>query len=127
VPLSSFFEFRGPPAIDGLVVRRSPRKKVVLSHIGLLYELLTPDLKRKLTMIQTSVPPRFDNRERPFQHEGDECLLITDGQLDVFVGKQNFTLEAGDSITYDSGKPHWWHNRGSAKVELIGAITPSVF
>jgi transcriptional regulator with XRE-family HTH domain len=127
MPLSSFFEFRGPAAIHGLVVRRSRRKKLVLPHLGLVYELLTPDLKRALTMVRTVVPPGFDNRERPFQHAGDECLLIVGGQLEVFVGREHFQLKEGDSITYDSGQQHWWHNRSPGKVEIIGALSPPVF
>lgn len=127
MPLSSFFEFRGPIAIHGMVVRQSRRKKISLPHLGLVYELLTPDLKRSLTMIRTLLPPRFDNRERPFQHDGDECLLIVQGQLEIFVGREHFQLKTGDSITYDSGQPHHWWNRGHDRVEIIGAVSPPVF
>jgi transcriptional regulator with XRE-family HTH domain len=127
MPLSSFFEFRGPAAIHGLVVRGSRRKKIILPHLGLVYELLTPDLKRNLTMIRTLVPTGFDNQERPFQHAGDECLLIAGGQLDVFVAREHFQLRQGDSITYSSGQPHWWRNRGPSRAEIIGALSPPVF
>src|SRR5260370_30275401 len=124
MPLASFLEFRGPAAIHGMVVRRSRRKKIQLPDLGLIYELLTPDLKRNLAMMRTLVPAGFDAVERPFHHPGDECLLIADGQLEVFVGKEHFQLRKGDSITYDSGQTHWWRNRGPGQAEVIWALSP---
>jgi len=124
MPLTSFLEFRGPAAIDGMVVRKSRRKRIKLPNLGLEYELLTPDLKRSLAMVRTLVPAGFDSEPRSYQHPGDECLLIAEGQLEVFVGTERFQLKKGDSITYDSNRPHWWRNRGPGRAEVIWALSP---
>ena len=39
-------------------------------------------------------------------HEGEELLYILEGRVEVLYGKESYTLEAGDSIYYDSVVPH---------------------
>ena len=39
-------------------------------------------------------------------HEGEELLYILEGRIEVLYGKESYTLEAGDSIYYDSVVPH---------------------
>ncbi|HSM43875.1 MAG TPA: XRE family transcriptional regulator, partial [Acidimicrobiia bacterium] len=56
---------RGP-----MVVRRRDRALLQLGYDGLVYELLTPNLRGSLEMLQTRIPPGFSNEENPFFHEG---------------------------------------------------------
>src|SRR5438445_9848694 len=46
IPLGSFFQ--GPAAEPRMVVRRGERKRLVVPHDELVYELLTPDLRGAL-------------------------------------------------------------------------------
>src|SRR5690606_24532221 len=61
---------RGP-----MVVRRHERARLQVGYDGLIYELLTPNLRGSLEMLQTRIPPDFSNQSNPFRHEGEECVL----------------------------------------------------
>lgn len=111
----------------GNVVRRNSRTRIQFGSEGLVYELLTPDLRGRLEVLQTSVPPGFDNEGHPFRHVGEECVVVLEGELVVEVEGVVHTLSAGDAITYDSGKPHWWQNLTDTPATIVGAVTPPSF
>ena len=103
VPIGSFFG--GPEPEVRMVVRKNARKRLVLPHDDLEYELLTPDLQRTLEVFLFHVPPGFDNSQRPISHRGEECIHIVSGKLVVHVGDAEFELESGDTITYQATTP----------------------
>ena len=98
-----------------------------MGEAGLVYQLLTPNLQGRLEMLLTRVLPGFSNEADPFEHVGEECVLVLDGSLEVTVAGKRFRLHAGDAITYDSGLSHWWSNPGDAEALLVGAVTPPSF
>jgi quercetin dioxygenase-like cupin family protein/DNA-binding XRE family transcriptional regulator len=116
-----------PSTRGGTVVRTSERTRVQFGSEGLVYEFITPNLRGRLEMLQTSVPPGWGNRGHPFHHEGEECVLVVEGELAVEVDGVEHTLSAGDAITYDSGAPHWWENRSTEPAVILGAVTPPSF
>jgi uncharacterized cupin superfamily protein len=92
-----------------------------------VYELLTPNLRGKLEVLETSLPPGFSNREEPSQHDGEELVVVLEGSVDVAVGVILGTLDVGDAITYDSGMPHWWENNADRPATVLGVVTPPGF
>jgi transcriptional regulator with XRE-family HTH domain len=114
------------PSLYG-VVRAGVRKQLVLPREGIVYELLTPDLNRKLEMIRSVVPVDYDTSAVPYQHEGEECVHVLRGRIEAGIGDERIVLEPGDSITYDASVPHWWRNVGGEEGELISAVTPPSF
>lgn len=112
---------------DSLVVRADDRSRLQIGSEGLVYELLTPNLKGRLEVLETTVPPGFSNKESPFGHNGEECVVVISGQLRVGVGEEENYLEEGDAITYDSARPHWWVNESEEDARLIGVVTPPSF
>src|SRR5579872_2458672 len=88
VPVSSFMQTDQEP--PGLVVRKEHRKRLVPSE-GLIYELLTPDLQRRLEVLRVQIARGFDNSERPFVHDGEECIHMLEGELLIYIGGTNTT------------------------------------
>jgi len=124
VPVGSFLQTDQEP--QGLVVRKEHRKRLVPSE-GLVYELLTPDLQRRLEVLRVQIAPGFDNSERPFVHDGEECVHMLEGELLIYIGGDEYHLEEGDSITYDPTVPHWYRNPFSRPTIGFGVITPPGF
>jgi transcriptional regulator with XRE-family HTH domain len=125
VPLGHFLQ---GPETGPMVVRADQRKRLrVPAEHGLVYELLTPDLGGTLEVLRSQIPPGFDNRERPFQHAGEECVHLLSGTLRVGIGGRRFELDEGDSVTYDSSVPHYWVNAADTVAVIIGAVTPPSF
>jgi transcriptional regulator with XRE-family HTH domain len=125
VPIGAFFA--GPDPEAAMVVRHDQRKRLLIPHDDLEYELLTPDLQRSLELFIFHVPANFDNSARPITHVGEECIHILKGTLIVNVGGQEFALGIGDSITYEASTPHFVCNRTSKVVSALAAVTPPTF
>ncbi|MFC7548084.1 helix-turn-helix domain-containing protein [Plantactinospora sp. GCM10030261] len=124
LPVAHFVQ--GPPS-SGMVVRAGQRKRLHLPEGDLVYELLTPGLQGKLEVLRTQVPPGWTNRAKPFLHDGEECVHLLSGRIDVVVGGDRYTLDEGDSITYEASRPHWYANRSTEPAIILGVVTPPSF
>lgn len=129
VPVGTFFTGATPP---DPVVRKGNRKKLMHAasvHDGPapIYELLTPDLQRKLEVIWVELPPGQSNRDAPFQHDTEECGILLSGVLEVHLGDRAHLLQPGDSISFNGLIPHWYRNPGAESAVSIWIITPPSF
>lgn len=107
------------------VVRSGQRKKVVLPW-GASYEMLTPDLQRRIEFIFICYPVDGGSGDL-YAHEGEECGVVVEGRFKGVVADQEYILEAGDSIYYPSSIPHRWENAGDVEAKAVWAITPPSF
>jgi transcriptional regulator with XRE-family HTH domain len=124
VPVGSFLQTDQEP--PGLVIRKEHRKRLVPSD-GLIYELLTPDLSHRLEVLRVQIACGFDNSERPFVHDGEECVHLLDGELLIYIGGEEHHLEEGDSVTFDPTVPHWYRNPFARPGIIFSAVTPPSF
>jgi quercetin dioxygenase-like cupin family protein/DNA-binding XRE family transcriptional regulator len=107
------------------VVRRNQRKTMRPANSSVDYELLTPDLQRNLQLIMVRHNP--GETVQFYSHEGEESILCLEGQLDITVGAEEFTLEPGDCISFDSTIPHSATASDEGPAILISAQTPPSF
>jgi transcriptional regulator with XRE-family HTH domain len=57
--------------------------------------------------------------ESLMRHHGREYGYIVSGQLGIQIGFDTYELDPGDSIAFDSTKPHRLYNRGDVPVHAI--------
>jgi len=58
-----------------------------------------------------------------FKHEGDEeFLYVTEGELDLHYDDEIIHLRLGDSIYYDSGRPHGMVAAGKGKARAVAVL-----
>ncbi len=125
--LGIFFEPKPHPP-ETRLVRAEERRKINVPDPNFSYELLTPDTKHNLEMIYVESTPGSSTEESPFTHEGEECMLVLQGNFEVHVGSEVYHLKAGDSFTLlDATIPHWYRNPGPETVKVVSAITPPTF
>jgi transcriptional regulator with XRE-family HTH domain len=110
-----------------LVVRRNERKGLHVPRSKVVYELLTPDLNRKIEFIWIEYEPGAITHIEPMSHPGEENALCLEGSVVVTIDGQEFVLSRGDSISFDSGRLHQVENRSKRKAVLVSAITPPAF
>lgn len=127
IRIGDLLEAASPVDDSARIVRREQRTRIQFGSEGLVYELLTPNLRGRLEMLQTSIPPGFSNEANPFVHAGEECVLLVDGELTVDVDGERDVLSVGDAITIDASRPHWWHNHTDHPALIVGAVTPPTF
>lgn len=113
------------PNENGMVVRRGARKVIRPPGAAVSYELVSPDLRRKIEMIIVRLKPGLDSAA--MAHEGEECALVLRGRVMITVGDVDYELNEGDSIYYDSGLPHKARAVGEEPAEIVSAITPPNF
>ena len=124
LPLAHFLQ--GPPS-GGLLVRADQRKRLHLPTGDLVYELLTPSLQGKLEVLITHIADGWTNAGTPFAHDGEECIHLLEGSLEVTVGETTYVLDSGDSLTYDAQVPHYYANTSGGVAKLLGVVTPPSF
>jgi len=109
------------------VVRKNERKRIRAPHARVEYELLSPDLRRAMEVIMVELEPGQVSAARPVTHRGEECATVLQGIARVEVGDEQFDLEEGDTIYFESDLPHRVINPGTIRMCMISAITPPSF
>jgi len=125
LPLAALFDgTRGQPRH---VVRRGDRRS--FSHLAsrIRYELLAPDIDRCMEPLLCTAEPGAVSRQRRFVHEGEEFGMILHGKLRLVVGEEEYLLEEGDCVYFDSRIPHDWEAIGDTQMQSIWVISPPSF
>jgi transcriptional regulator with XRE-family HTH domain len=98
-------------------VARLGNRDVITLEGGVTWELLTPEVDHDLTFMLVTYPPESSSStsSQLLRHDDFEYFYITSGELHVKVGFEETVLKVGDSMSFDSTRPHRFVNRsGSA-------------
>lgn len=109
------------------VVRKDDRQPIVFPKSQVTYELLSPDLNRQMETFMGTLLPGGTTSEEPMAHVGEEVIYVLEGEMFITVGKDDYTLFAGDTIYYYANIPHLITNKGSKVLIFISTITPPRF
>jgi transcriptional regulator with XRE-family HTH domain len=105
------------------VLRKNERKRVAFPQSSISYELLMPDFRRRASALWLVAEPGGESG--PAQsHEGEDIVIVLQGQLSVDVAGTWHELKAGDSICFNSELPHRWCNRGARGAQAIWISSP---
>jgi mannose-6-phosphate isomerase-like protein (cupin superfamily) len=91
-------------------------------------EFLTDGAGARLQVIMSVIEPGGGTGAEAYAHESDEeCLLVLEGSLDLWVGEEEYRLEVGDAIRYSSRVPHRNQNPGPGQARVLFVLTPPSF
>jgi transcriptional regulator with XRE-family HTH domain len=106
----------GPP-----MVQRAGERAALELDSGVTWERLTaahdPDVDFLYATYE--VGGASSSNAKLVRHRGREYGIVLEGQLEVTVSFETYTLEAGDSISFDSQEPHLLANRSDAPATAI--------
>ena len=57
------------------------------------------------------------------QHEGEELLYVLEGTMKLFYGEEEFIVEEGDCVFFDSSIPHYGICQGNKEVKCLMVIS----
>lgn len=115
-------------AADDKVITRNMNHRVVILHgNSSYYKLLSPATERMLDMTEVTLKAGCAYEQNPLTHEGEECGYVLSGQLTVYLNGEEYVLEKGDSIYFNSSLPHKYINHGDEDCVSIWAMTPAFF
>jgi transcriptional regulator with XRE-family HTH domain len=102
------------------VVRPNERKVLVLDS-GVTWESLISSHhdKTDFMFVRYEVGGSSTLEDRLIRHVGQEYGFILKGTLQIALGFDTYVLNAGDSICFDSSRPHRLYNVGDVAVEAI--------
>jgi quercetin dioxygenase-like cupin family protein len=61
------------------------------------------------------------------EHAGEEMGYVIEGSLDLTLGENTYTLNAGDSFHFPSNVPHGYRNSTKSVVRILWINTPATF
>jgi len=111
-----------PPEERGLVVRKANRRRLTFTGLGIVEELLSPNLSGPLELLLSTIEPGADSGD--YSHDGGEAGLVVSGTLDLWIGGRHFRLEAGDSFSFSSTEIHRCANPSDVPAQVVWVITP---
>jgi transcriptional regulator with XRE-family HTH domain len=111
------------PGGAGVVQRAGERFAINLST-GVRWERLTPTHDNRVDFIEIVYEPGGQSSEtqQALRHDGREYLYVLQGELDAVVGFETIRLTEGDSLAFDPGTPHRYHNRTAGTVRALSVV-----
>ena len=110
------------------IVRKNERRKLVYPNQKAYDYLLTPSIRNVgIEFILTVLEPGGNSGEEFYAHEGEECILVNKGILQLYIGDEHFELRDGDSIHFTSSIPHRYENSSSTTLEAVWVVVPPSF
>ena len=109
------------------VVRKDQRKKIEIPDSNIEIELISSSRNRQIEMIEATIQAGEESSREKDTYEGEECILVKKGQLDIEIGDEEYELHEGDSIYFLSSLPHKISNKGEEELVYVSAITPPNF
>ena len=109
----------------GRVVHAASRRRLGTVTDGLVEELLSPDIGGAFETFLSKFAPGAALKtfnERDTEEEG----YVVKGSLDLWIGKEHFRLNAGDSFRIVR-EPFRWENRSDAETVVVWIISPPVY
>lgn len=128
VGLEYFFSgTREKPTVG--IVRRTDRlrfpEKAGARDIAYEFESLDyPAVERRLNGYYVEFLPIDAEKTKVHQHAGGEFIYMLSGTLTVRIGSEEHTLEARDSMYFDSSTPHSYRRTGARTCAAIVVTSP---
>jgi transcriptional regulator with XRE-family HTH domain len=112
---------------DVKIVRGNRRKSLTLPGSNVSYDLLTPDLNRKIEVMHMRITPGETTGDPVIDPPGEKFCLVLKGTLEVKIADEVHQLEAGDTIYFPAHFPQSWRGLGSDPIEAIWVLSPPWF
>lgn len=121
-----------PVADSDEVVRRAGERPVIRldsatggAHI--LLERLIPHHAGRLLEGNIHIVEPGAESDGAIEHEGEEIGFVLEGQLQLWVDDDCYTLGPGDAFHFRSDRRHRYRNPGSALTRVLWVNTPPTF
>jgi transcriptional regulator with XRE-family HTH domain len=109
------------------VVRSGERVTIQLPEAPVVYELLSSGTARAIEMFIVRVETPHVNLVRRLSTPTEECLHVITGTMNIEFGNENYTLNAGDSVTCDGMALVSIMSVTDEPLVMVVAVTPPSF
>ncbi len=114
-------EFTQAVSVMAQVIRANARPTILLKG-GVTWSRLTANAEPGVEFLEVRYACGATSGENLSHHEGREFGLILEGELVVELDSHQLTLQAGDSIVFDSTTPHRLMNQGGQPMRALWVV-----
>jgi len=114
---------------DPLIVRKESRTQELVTHKGAnnpadltFHSLGKGKADRHMEPFFIEVFPESADSKIPSSHEGEEFIMVTSGEIEIFYGNKTYILSKGDSIYYNSIVPHYVCCHGDMISTIVAVV-----
>ena len=104
---------------DSSSLMKQKERKILTTEGGVQFQLLSRNVNVSFEFILNHWPPGTSTGKQPYTHEGEECGLLLEGELEVEVNGKMHRMKPGDTITLRSSAPHRISNSGDKKALAV--------
>lgn len=123
VPIAAFFAYE---TIEKKVVHaRSQQRPAAMVETTRLEHLGKGLAGGAVQPFVVTLEPGFGSGQSLTVHTGHEFVYCLSGQVQYTIEGQNYLLEAGDSLIFESHLPHCWKNAGNKPAQIILVLIPA--
>jgi transcriptional regulator with XRE-family HTH domain len=109
VPRTTLIRHADRPSLEGL-----PKAAAVRDT------LITPEYERQVTVLESVVPAGGSGGDALYTMASEcEVCFVLEGEIEVVVEDETFTLGPGDALTFGAAVPHTWRSAGEARILWI--------
>ena len=125
--LSLFADADSADREAGIIVREGRRRTVDFGDKGMVKSFLTAHDDGALQVMEIVLDPGGSSGEESYTHEGEECGVVLQGKLELWVEDDRFVLGEGDAFHFESRRPHRFRNLGNDQTRVHWVTTPPVW
>lgn len=116
--------FEPPPTA---IVRAGEGSRINFGAKGAVEFVITPGDQAHLEVIQSFIAPGGTGGASQYALDCDvEFVYVITGSLKMLLGKDVFTLNAGDAMTMRGREPHTWRNASTSDpCEVLWVLSPA--
>jgi transcriptional regulator with XRE-family HTH domain len=111
-PLAFLLQEEGPHAEKPSPIIAAKDRKIITLEGGVRFALLSRNINLGCEFIFNEWPPGSTTGKERYVHDGVECGIVLEGEIEVELEDKVHHLKPGDSVTFQSEVPHRLSNRG---------------
>lgn len=124
VTISALLGEEASPRTAFCLVRKDERPVIARNGtaFGYSYEAMAYRYPNKIMEPFILTLPVKPKKRTLYQHEGEEILFVIQGTMKFFHGNEEYVVNEGDCIYFDSSLPHWGESIGPEEVKCFMVI-----
>ena len=100
--------------------------RISLGGQGIVERLITPRSETRVQVIRAEIEPHGRGESEPYSVDCDvDVMHVHSGTIHAVVGSEDFTLHAGDTLSFPGREPHTWDNPTDQPALVYWILAPA--
>ena len=89
--------------------------------------LTSSDIEKTMEPILYEILPDGESGKDFYHHNGEEFVFVIEGELEVYINEDLYSLKKGDSIYFKSNQKHKFKNNSNKVTRALWVVNPPSF